>query len=90
MRNNIIDLLNIFGSEKVYAAFVFTFVNPRYKFNTNPLYDLDMASYGIVKPVDAAGRDSYKGLPWMPKKAFYRLAEYYLGTGDKGQARIIP
>jgi hypothetical protein len=78
----ILELLNIFRSEKVYAAFVFTFVNPRYTFNTNPLYDLDMASYGIVKPVDATNRDSYKGLPWVPKKAFYSLAEYYKGTGD--------
>ena len=78
----LIDLLNIFGSQKVYAAFVFTFVNPRYKFNTNPLYDLDMASYGIVKPVDATNQDSYKGLPWIPKKAFYSLAEYYKGTRD--------
>ena len=78
----IIDLLNIFRSEQVYAAFVFTFVNPRYKFNTNPLYDLDMASYGIVKPVDATNQDSFKGLPWIPKKAFYSIAEYYKGTGD--------
>ena len=74
--------LNIFKSEKVYAAFVFTFVNSRYKFNTDPLYDLDMASYGIVKPVDDPNQDSYRGLPWIPKKAFYSLAEYYKGTGD--------
>jgi hypothetical protein len=73
----IIDLLNIFKSEKIHAAFVFTFINPRYKFNTNALYDLDMASYGIVKPVDNSKQDSYKGLPWIPKKAFYSLAEYY-------------
>jgi hypothetical protein len=78
----IIDLLDIFRSEQVYAAFVFTFINPRYKFNTNPLYDLDMASYGIVKPVDETNQDSYKGLPWIPKKAFYGLAEYYKGTSS--------
>jgi hypothetical protein len=78
----ILDLLNIFKSEKVFAAFVFTFINPRYKFNPDPLYDLDMASYGIVKPLDNANPDSYKGLPWIPKKAFYSLAEFYKGMGE--------
>jgi hypothetical protein len=73
----IIDLLNIFRTERVHAAFVFTFINPRYKFSTDPLYDLDLASYGIVKPVEATDPDCYKGLPWIPKKAFYSLGEYY-------------
>jgi hypothetical protein len=73
----IIELLNIYKSEKIHAAFVFTFINPMYKFNANPLYDLDMASYGIVKPVDNSNCDSYESLPWIPKKAFYSLAEYY-------------
>ncbi len=81
----IIDLLNIFKSEKVFAAFVFTFINPMYKSNANPLYDLDMASYGIVKPVEASSQESWKGLPWTPKKAFFSLAEYYGGTRDEGR-----
>lgn len=25
----------------------------------------------------------YHGLPWIPKKAFYSLAEYYKGTSDE-------
>lgn len=74
--NYLIELLDIFKKENLYAAFVFTFINPAYKHDDDPKRDLDMASYGIVKPV-AGGADSYEGLPWVPKKAFYELSQYY-------------
>lgn len=70
----ITELLDILTQEKVFAAFVFTFVNPLYKYNNDSELDLDMASYGIVKPVD---EPAYKELHWIPKEAFYRLADYY-------------
>lgn len=70
----ITELLDILTQENVYAAFVFTFINPMYKYNNDAEHDLDMASYGIVKPVDEA---AYNELPWIPKEAFYRLADYY-------------
>jgi hypothetical protein len=70
----ITDLLDILTQEKIFAAFVFTFINPMYKYNNDSDLDLDMASYGIVKPVNEA---AYKELPWIPKEAFYRLADYY-------------
>jgi hypothetical protein len=72
--NYITELLDILDQEKVFAAFVFTFINPMYKYNNDPGIDLDLASYGIVKPV---GEAAYKELPWIPKEAFYRLANYY-------------
>jgi len=72
--NYITDLLGIFKQEKVHAAFIFTFINPMYKHNSDPRFDLDMASYGIVKPIN---EPAYKGLPWIPKEAFYRLSAYY-------------
>ncbi|HTE00994.1 MAG TPA: hypothetical protein VK668_17000 [Mucilaginibacter sp.] len=77
--NYITELLDIFKQENVYGAFVFTFINPMYKYNSNPKLDLDLASYGIVKPVDDVNEGSYKGLSWTPKKAFYSLADYYKG-----------
>jgi len=70
----ITEVLDVLKSENVYAAFVFTFINPLYKYNSDPAHDLDMASYGIVKPVEL---ESYEGLPWLPKEAFYRLSAYY-------------
>jgi hypothetical protein len=77
----ITDLLDIFKQEKLRGVFVFTFSNPIYRFNNDPKLDLDMASYGIVKPTDNI-KDSYKGLPWAPKEAFYKLADYYAGLKE--------
>ena len=71
----IIDLLEIFKQENIYASFVFTFINPRFEYNPDPACDLDMASYGIVKPVNSENPED--GLIFLPKEAFYRLAEYY-------------
>lgn len=73
--NYITELLDVFKQENIYSAFVFTFINPMYKYNSDPEFDLDMASYGIVKPVD--DEHAYEGLPWLPKKSFYSLADYY-------------
>ena len=71
----IIDLLEIFRQEDVYASFVFTYINPGYEHHPDSAYDLDMASYAIVKPVKSENPD--EGLTFLPKEAFYRLAEYY-------------
>lgn len=79
----IIEVLDILISKKIYGAFVFTFVNPVYKFNSDPEYDLDMASYGIVKSLETGAEKTYKGLPWLPKESFYRLADYYKDRGNK-------
>ncbi len=75
--NYIEELLKLFEKEPVHAAFVFTFINPVYKFNPDPRFDLDMASYGLVKPVDAPVDQCYNGLSWIPKEAFHRLAAWY-------------
>jgi hypothetical protein len=68
----IIDLLKIFEKENIYASFVFTYINPGFEHHNNPASDLDMASYGIVKPINGDER-----LQFLPKEAFIRLAEWY-------------
>ncbi|MEO7049040.1 MAG: hypothetical protein ABI091_27295 [Ferruginibacter sp.] len=73
----IIEVLDLLQTEKIYGAFVYTFVNPGHKPNPDPHYDLDMASYAIVKPLDPTDENSYKGLPWIPKESFYGLGKYY-------------
>jgi len=75
--NYILELLDIFQEEKIAGALVFTFVNPVYAYNEDPRYDLDMASYSVVKTFENPQKGSYKDMPWVPKKAFYKLAEYY-------------
>jgi hypothetical protein len=77
--NYLIELLEIFNSEDISGAFVFTFISYNYLYNDDPQYDLDMAAYGIVKslPENMSG---YQGkLPWLPKTAFYKLGNYYSG-----------
>jgi hypothetical protein len=78
--NELITLLEIFDSENISGAFVFTFVSYNYLYNDDPQYDLDMASYGIVKSLPD-NKPGYQGkLPWLPKTAFYKLGNYYSGN----------
>ncbi len=73
----ITEVLGLLKPENICGAFVFTFVMPSSKFNTDPHYDIDMASFGIVKPLDPLDENSYQGLLWVPKESFYRLAKHY-------------
>lgn len=75
--NYIIESLDIFNEEKVDGAFVFTFVSQSYPYIENPVYDLDMAAYGIVKTYVNQKGTTYAEMPWEPKEAFKALAEYY-------------
>lgn len=71
------DLLNVFKEEQVEGAFVFTFASYSYLYHETPLYDLDMAAYGVVKTFTDQKGTTYQDMPWEPKKAFYTLAEQY-------------
>jgi len=77
----LLELLTLFNTENVYAAFVFTFISGNYPHYDDPGHDLDMAAYGIVKIMGNDGQEHYKGLPWLPKLAFFKLAGYY-STGS--------
>jgi len=75
--NYLIDLLNIYEQENIYASFVYTFVAPKARFNIIPEFDLDMANFGIIKVLPDESNNP--GIPyrWERKKAFYELAKYY-------------
>lgn len=77
--NHITELLNIFENEKVFAAFVFTFISSNYVYDGDPKYDLDMAAFGIVRAIANNKPGRYQGLPWLPKKSFFELGKYYAG-----------
>jgi hypothetical protein len=73
----IIELLDVFNTEGVDAAFVYTFA--RYDLpNRGPSHeDFDMASAGVVKVFDDGRRGQrYPDMPWEPKAAFRALAEF--------------
>jgi hypothetical protein len=74
------ELLDVFESEGVDAAFVYTFARYDLPHRGNPAEDFDIASRGIVKVLDDKSglrAERYPGMPWEPKAAFDALAEYY-------------
>ncbi|WP_413305802.1 hypothetical protein AA0X95_04440 [Bacillus sp. 1P10SD] len=74
------ELLDIFVEENVGGAFWFTFVMPSYPFNENTAYDLDIASYSIVKSYIEKNGKTYNDMPWETKKSFEALAKYYVSN----------
>ena len=75
--NDLIELLEIFEAENAEGAFVFTFVSPSYPHNPQPFYDLDMASYSLVKTYKEQKGHTYPDMTWEPKESFARLADFY-------------
>lgn len=71
------ELLDIFTTEGVDAAFVGTFVCYGWPHRSNPRDDLDMASWGVVKVLENRTGSTYPDMPWEPKAAFTALADYY-------------
>lgn len=66
------ELISIYLNENIYGAFVFQFIEPSYTYSDDPLYDLDMASYAIVKSF----KDKDAGY-WETKMAFEEIARQY-------------
>jgi hypothetical protein len=77
------ELLEVFASEGIDAAFVYTFARYDLPHRDDPRMDFDRVSRGVVKVLnpqggagDAGGR-RYPDMPWEPKAAFDALAECY-------------
>ncbi|MFF5296239.1 hypothetical protein [Paractinoplanes globisporus] len=73
------ELLDIFDTEGVDAAFVYLFALHSFPHRPDgdPRDDLDLASLGIVKVLDGHPGTTYPGLPWEPKAAFTAVAAHY-------------
>jgi hypothetical protein len=77
------ELLEIFESEGIDAAFVYTFARYDLPHRDDPRLDLDRASAGVVSVLDgpveafASNARRYPDMRWEPKAAFDALAEVY-------------
>lgn len=71
------ELLEIFESEGVDAAFVYTFARYDLPHRDDPHLDLDTASAGVVKVLEGRRGDRYPDVSWEPKAAFEALADCY-------------
>jgi hypothetical protein len=88
------EVLDVFAAEGVDAAFAYTFARYDLPHRDDALLDLDRASAGIVKVLDAqvAANDPrgrrYPDMPWEPKAAFDALADLFgrSGSGDNPSA----
>ncbi|GAA3455448.1 hypothetical protein [Dactylosporangium matsuzakiense] len=63
----VVDMADILDREGAAGVFVFTFAAPTLTHHEDPAFDLDMASYGVVR--------SYDDGHWEPKRLFQALAE---------------
>jgi len=70
-------LLDVFVTERVDAAFLYTFARYDLPHSSASHEDFDMASSGVVKVLAWRPGRRYPDMPWEPKVAFYALAEYY-------------
>ncbi len=74
----VIESLSELDQAGVQGAMVFTFVFPTNPTSDNPRYDLDMASYSVVKSYTGGKHGAtYPDMPWEPKESFDALAKYY-------------
>jgi hypothetical protein len=64
------ELLSIFEEEGVDSALWFTFAGYGPPHRPDPAYDLDLASYGVIKLRE-------DGVGWEPKEVFHALAAAY-------------
>ncbi|MFI7104200.1 abortive phage infection protein [Streptomyces sp. NPDC050161] len=73
----LIELLDVFESMGLYSAMAFEFLTPDAPHRPEPRYDLDMASYSIVKTIKDRPDDPASDWHWEPKQAFHALARAY-------------
>ncbi|MES9507571.1 abortive phage infection protein [Streptomyces sp. NPDC000609] len=75
------ELLGVFEEMGLYAAMAFEFLTPDAPHSPVPRYDLDMASYAVVKPIKDRFDDPESDWHWEPKQAFHALARCYGRAG---------
>ena len=80
------DQLAILEDVGVDGAFVFTFVSPTLTYNEDPTYDLDMASYSLVKSYAGKHGVTYPDMPWEPKESFKAVSDYFVEVVNESPA----
>jgi hypothetical protein len=74
----LVNQLTILDNARVDGAFVSTFVYPIFPYDPDPRYDLDMASYSLVKSFSHSNHGvTYPDMNWEPKESFKAVADYY-------------
>lgn len=74
----LVDAMEDILSVGACGIFPFTFINGKLTHSEDPLHDLDMIGYSIVKTYeDGRAGSVFEGVNWDPKEVFYALKEFY-------------
>jgi len=71
------DLAALYDRENVYGAFIFTFIDTTHPHSDDPMHDLDMASFSIVKTRTQHLQESEHAKRWEPKLAYRAMSKYF-------------
>ena len=70
-------MLAIFDSLELAGAYVYEFISPGSPHLPDPRFDLDLATFAIVKAIADRPPGTSPAYRWEPKQAFRALADYY-------------
>jgi|GEM_PF-126745 len=86
------ELLDIFEQEGVDGAFIYQFIDPQLPHvPDDPLHDLDMAAFSIVKTYGDDADQSYNQTGyWEPKASFPEVASRFAGNDQPDATPIAP
>jgi len=68
----LVDSIKLFNTNGLYGCFIFDFIETQQLFSEIPMYDLDKASYGIVKAIAKNGT-----ITWEKKESFAKVSDLY-------------
>lgn len=75
------ELIDLYDGRRVHGCFVFTYAMQDFPHWSDPLFDLDMAGFGVVKiPAHDLERRE-------PKESFATVARKYAGSAQRDRAR---
>jgi len=77
----IAGMLDLFESEGLHSASVYTFISPDSPHSRTPKYDLDIASFAVVKVIREHFEDPASPYRWKPKRAFDAIAAHNAHAG---------
>ena len=80
--------LEVFEALRFRSATVYNFIEPDAPHRRDPRYDLDLASYGIVKPIWKRREQPTAGWHWEPKEAFHAVAKNFGRAVDSRALRL--
>jgi hypothetical protein len=70
------EMLDVFESQGLLGAFVYTFISPDSPSSKTPKYNLDTAAFSVVKVILDNQRDFGSKYRWETKRAFHAVARH--------------